>query len=246
MRGQLLALLAGGLDISGPAGATTGPAAEAMAEAGASGDPPAEIATLVPRALVAFTQGDWRGAIDLAGGAVKRQHEAKDLRLWRPETWKSLLLISELRLDEAHAIIEAGTREAENVVRNTRVWSMLRCRARLSAGQLADARADAEAVLDLSDEIGDVNFGYLNHIASYALGDIALRTGDPVALQTARRNAAAMYRTASGCGTTKRLGAWLTVRLDGGRVAPDLLDVLAPGNVHACSPLAHSDAADLA
>ena len=245
LRVQLLSLLACGLDISGEADAAAGPVADAIAEATASGDPAAEIVTFVPRALLAFAQGDWRGAIGLAGEAARRQHEAKELRMWLPETWKSLLLISELRLEEAHAIIEAGTREAENVSRNIRVWSMLRCRARLAAGQLADARAEAEAILDMSDEMGDGSFGYLNHIASYVLGDIALRTGDPAALQTARRDAAALYGTGSGCATTKRLGAWLTVRLDGGPIGPDLLDVLAPGYVHACSPVGHCDAVEL-
>ena len=245
LRVQLLSLLACGLDISGEAAAAAGPVADAITEAAASGDPAAEIVTFVPRALLAFAQGDWRGAIGLAGEAARRQHEARELRMWLPETWKSLLLISELRLDEAHAIIEAGTREAENVSRNIRVWSMLRCRARLAAGQLADARAEAEAILDMSDEMGDASFGYLNHIASYVLGDIALRTGDPAALQTARRDAAALYGAGSRCATTKRLGAWLTVRLDGGPVGPDLLDVLAPGYVHACSPLGHCDAVEL-
>ena len=245
LRVQLLSLLACGLDISGEADAAAGPVAEAIAEAAASGDPAAEIVTFVPRALLAFAQGDWQGAIGLAGEAATRQREAKKLRMWLPETWRSLLLISELRLEEAHAIIEAGTREAENVSRNIRVWSMLRCRARLAAGQLADARAEAEAILDMSDEIGDGNSGYLNHIASYVLGDIALRTGGPAALQTARRDAAALYGTASGCATIKRLGAWLTVRLDGGPIGPDLLDVLAPGYVHACSPVGHCNAVEL-
>ncbi|MFI5067629.1 MAG: ATP-binding protein, partial [Streptosporangiales bacterium] len=162
LRVQLLSLLACGLDISGEADAAAGPVADAIAEATASGDPAAEIVTFVPRALLAFAQGDWRAAIGLAGEAARRQHESKELRMWLPETWKSLLLISELRLEEAHAIIEAGTREAENVSRNIRVWSMLRCRARLAAGQLADARAEAEAILDMSDEMGDGSFGYLN------------------------------------------------------------------------------------
>jgi DNA-binding CsgD family transcriptional regulator len=245
LRAHLLSLLACGLDISGDADAAAGPVADAIAEAAASGDPAAEIVTFVPRALLAFAQGDWQGAIGLAGEAARRQHEAKDLGLWLPEAWKSLLLISELRLEEAHAIIEAGTREAQKVSRDIRVWSMLRCRALLAAGQLADARAEAEAILDMSDEIGDGSAGYLNHIASYVLGDIALRTGDPAALRTARRDAAALYGTASGCGTTKRLGAWLTVRLDGGPIGPDLLDVLAPGYVHACSPIGHSDTVKL-
>ena len=245
LRIQLLSLLACGLDISGEAGAAAGPVAEAIAEAAASGDPAAEIITFVPRALLAFAQGDWRGAISLAGEAARRQHEAKELRMWVPETWKSLVLISELRLEGAQAIIEAGTREAENICRNIRVWSMLRCRARLAAGQLADARAEAEAILDMSDEMGDGSSGYLNNLASYVLGDIALRTGDPAALQTARRDAAALYGTGSGCATTKRLGAWLTARLDGGPIGPDLLDVLAPGYVHACSPVGHCDAVEL-
>jgi len=245
LRVQLLSLLACSLDISGEAAAAAGPVAEAIAEAAASGDPAAEIVTFVPRALLAFAQGDWQGAIDLAGEAARRQHEATELRMWLPETWKSLLLISQLRLPEAHAIIEAGTREAENAARNIRVWSMLRCRARLSAGQLTDARAEAEAILDMSDEIGDESFGYLNHIARYVLGDIALHTGDPAALRTARRDAGALYGTASGCAATRRLGGWLTIRLDDGPIGPDLLDVLAPGYVHACSPISHCDAVEL-
>jgi DNA-binding NarL/FixJ family response regulator len=245
LRVQLLSLLACGLDISGKADAASGPVAEAIAEAAASGDPAAEIVTFVPRALLAFAQGDWRGAIDLAGEAARRRPEARGLRRWLPETWRSLLLISELRLAEAHAIIEVGTREDENVPRNIRVWSMLRCRARLAAGQLADARAEAEAILDMSDEIGDGSSGYLNRLASYVLGDIALRTGAPAALRSARRDAAALYGADSGCAATKRLGAWLTVRLDGGPIGPDLLDVLAPGYVHACSPVGHSDAVEL-
>ncbi|WP_300612663.1 AAA family ATPase, partial [Trebonia sp.] len=142
LRVQLLSLMACGLDISGDARAAAAPVADAIAEAAAIGDPAAGIVTFVPRALLAFAEGDWRGAVNLAAEAVAREHEAEDLRLWLPQTWKSLLLISELRLDEAHSIIEAGTREAENVAKNIRIWSMLRCRARLSAGQLADARAE--------------------------------------------------------------------------------------------------------
>lgn len=245
LRVQLLSLMACGLDISGDARAAAAPVADAIAEAAAVGDPAAEIVTYVPRALLAFAQGDWEGAIGLAAEAVAREYEGDDLRLWLPQTWESLLLIAELRLDEAHLIIETGTREAENVSKNIRLWSMLRCRARLSVGQLADARAEAEAILDMSDEIGDGNFGYLNHIATYVLGDIALRTGDPVALRAVRRDAAALFGSATGCGTTRRLGAWLTVRLNGGPIGPDLLNVLAPGYVHACSPIAHCDAVEL-
>ena len=134
LRVQLLSLQACGLDINGEAEAAAGPVAKAIAEAAASGDPAAEFVTFVPRALLAFAQGDWRGAIGLAREAARRQRESNELRRWLPETWKSLLLISELRLQEADTIIEVGTREAENAYRNIRIWSMLRCRARLAAG----------------------------------------------------------------------------------------------------------------
>lgn len=244
LRLQLLSLMACGLDISGEAHAAAGPVAQAVTAA--SDHPAAEIFTFVPRALLAFAQGDWLEAIDLASEAARRQYEEEEeLRLWQPEAWKSLLLISVLRLEEAQAVIEAGTRVAENASKEVRVWCMLRCRARLAAGQLADARAEAEAVLDMSDEIGEGGSGYLNHIARYALGDIALRTGDHTALRTARRDAAALYSATSGGAAVKRLGAWLTVRLNGGRIDPDLLDVIAPGYVHACSPVGHPDAVEL-
>jgi DNA-binding NarL/FixJ family response regulator/uncharacterized protein (UPF0147 family) len=244
LRAHLLSLLACNLDISGEADAAAGPVADAIAEAAASGDPTAEIVTFVPRALLAFAQGDWQGAIDFASEAVRRQYEPKEFRIWVPESWTALLLISEFRLEEAHALIEAGTLEDKEVPRNIRVWSMLRCRARLAAGQLADARAEAEAILEMSDEIGDESFGYLNHVARYVLGDIALRTGDSAALQAARRNAAALGSLGQ-CAATTRLGVWLGVRLDGGPVGPDALAVLAPGYVHSCSPLGHSDAVEL-
>jgi DNA-binding CsgD family transcriptional regulator len=54
-----------------------------------------------------------------------------------------------------------------------------------------------------------------------------------------------MFHNFGKCGTTKRLGAWLSVRLDGGPISPDLLDILAPGFVHAWSPLAHADVVEL-
>jgi DNA-binding CsgD family transcriptional regulator/energy-coupling factor transporter ATP-binding protein EcfA2 len=245
LRVHLLSLLACGLDVGGESEAAAGPVADALAEAAACDIPAAEVITFVPRALLAFARGDWREASALIDEGARRQHEPKDLRFARPDTFKALLLISQLRLAEAHALIEAGSRMADNASLSSRVWSMLRCRARLAAGQLADASAEAEAILEMSDEIGDGNIGYLNHIARYVLGDIALRTGNPTALQAARQDAAALYDTPSACVTTKRLGAWLTVQLDGGPISPELLDVLASGYLHAHSLISHSDVAKL-
>jgi hypothetical protein len=82
LRVQLLSLMACGLDISGDARAAAAPVADAIAKAAAVGDPAAEIVTYVPRALLAFAQGDWEGAIGLAAEAVAREYEGDDLRLW--------------------------------------------------------------------------------------------------------------------------------------------------------------------
>ena len=35
------------------------------------------------------------------------------------------------------------------------------------SGQLADARAEAEATIEMADEIGDGSYGYINHVALY-------------------------------------------------------------------------------
>lgn len=254
LRVHLLSLLACGLEIVGEVGTAEEPVADAVAEARASGDPANGVVALVPRALLGFAHGDWRQALDLAGEAVARQHLAGGhaLRLWLSDAWKALILVSLMRIDEAHAVIEAGTRTSEGISANIRVWSMLRCRARLGAGQLADARAEAEAILDMSDELGDGNFGYLNHIASYVLGDVALHTGSPRELRAARREAARLRNTPD-CRSSQRLGAWLTVRLaaaEGSSALPgvldaDMLELLAPGYLHASSPILYCDAVEL-
>ena len=245
LRVHLLSLLACGLDISGEADAAAGPVADAIAEAAASGDPTAEIVTFVPRALLAFAQGDWRGAIDLASEAVRRQHEPKELRMWVPETWKSLLLISEFRLEEAHAIIEAGTREDKEVpqehpglvhaqVPGTAGRRAARRRPRRSRGDPGHVRRDRRRELRLPQPRRPLR--PRRHRAAH-------RRPRRAADRPAGRGGT--HGTLSDCAATNRLGAWLTVRLDGGPIGPDLLDVLAPGYVHACSPLGHSDAVEL-
>jgi DNA-binding NarL/FixJ family response regulator len=251
LRVQLLSLLACGLEIVGDIGAAAEPLRTAVGEADASGDPANAVVTLVPRALLALSQGDWRKAVDLAGDAVARQHRAGGhaLRLWLSDAWRALILVSLMRIDEAHAVIEAGTRASEGIAANIRIWSMLRCRVRLAAGHLADAGAEAEAILDMSDELGDGNFGYLNHIASYVLGDIAVHTGSAADLRSARQQAARLRQT-PGCQSTQRLGAWLDLRLAAmngpvGIVDQHTLELLAPGYLHASTPIAACDAVEL-
>jgi hypothetical protein len=74
----------------------------------------------------------------------------------------------------------------EGIAVNMRIWSMLRCRLLLYQGRLADARAEADAVLEMSDELGEGARGYVNHVALYTLATVAAHTGDPAALRAGR------------------------------------------------------------
>jgi DNA-binding CsgD family transcriptional regulator len=237
------------------------PGAEAPAREGAriardTGDPLDEVLSLVPRALIAFAHGHWREAIDLAGDAVVRadRTDAPASRLWLCDAWKTQILLSVGRLQEALSVIDAGTRaaEEEGVSANLRIWSMLRARVLFSSGRLSDAQAEAETTLELSDEFGTEGRGYINHIASYVLACVALHTGSPAGLRDARA-AAKRMRDAQECLASQRLGAWLSARLvdiDGEAFPTDsldaeMLDPLASGSLHASSPRGHADAAQL-
>jgi DNA-binding CsgD family transcriptional regulator len=255
LRVQLLTLRSCGLEILGDITAADVSARDATAEALASGDSANEAATLIPRAALALAHGAWRQALDVAEQAVGRQYDAGGYSVRRlPDAWKALILVSVARLDEAFPVIEAGTRTAqqEGISANVRIWSMVRCRALFCAGQLADARAEAEAVIEMADELGGPNFGYLNHMAIYILGLVALHTGDPAGVREARR-AAARLRYSQNCPSSGRLGAWLDARLDeadgvrGSTVALDVdtLDPLATGYLPASSPRLYSDSAAL-
>lgn len=256
VRVQLLSFLSCGLDLLGEVAAAEAPAQAAAETARDSGDPANEVVTLVPRAAHALAVGDWRQAIDFAGEAAVRQHTVDGLavRLWLPDAWKALILIVVARLDEAFALIDAGMQAAQRdgVSANVRIWSMLRCRALFCSGQLADARAEAEAAIEMADQIGDGTYGYINHIALYVLGQVALHTGDLDGLSQAHRSAIRL-RQAEVCPSSQRLGAWLTAKVadaegdaalavDAGVQA---LDPLAHGPLPATSPRMYADAAAL-
>ena len=255
VRIQLLSLLALGLDLLGDAGAAGKTGQDAVEAAKASDDPENEVFTLIPRAAQALGDGDWRLALDLAAESVARwrRGQGETVRLWRPDAWQALISVSLGRLDEAFALIDAGMQAAEGdaTAANVRVWSMLRFRALFSAGRLADTRAEAEATIERADEIGDGSSGYINHVALYILGRVALHTGDPAGLAQAGRTAARL-RQPRESPSSQRLGGWLAALLadpGGGppvaRVPVRLLDPLATGPLPATSPLAYADAATL-
>jgi DNA-binding CsgD family transcriptional regulator len=256
LRVQLLSILSVGQDMMGDVPAAEKSVSEAAEAVRASGDAANEVVTLIPQAVQALARGDWRESLDLARRAAARKNSAPGStdRLFMPDSWQALICIAVARLDEAFALIDAGVQAAQRdgTSANLRVWSMLRCCALFSAGQLADARAEAEATIEMADEIGDGSYGYINHVALYILGRVALHTGDPAGLAQARRSAAGLARgqeSPSG----QRLGAWLTALMADGTVASaliapaglELLDPLATGPLSATSPLTYADSAAL-
>jgi DNA-binding NarL/FixJ family response regulator len=255
VRVHLLSFLSLGLDLFGDASAAEKTVQDAIEAAKASDDLENEVFTLIPRATQALGDGDWRLALGLAAESVARRRsvQGETVRLWLPDAWQALISISLGRLDEAFALIDAGMQAAQRdgIAANIRVWSMLRFRSLFSVGRLADARAEAEATIEMADEIGDGSSGYINHVALYILGQVALHTGDPTGLAQARRTAARL-RQPRQSPSSQRLGGWLTALLaDPGGGPPaardpvQLLDPLAAGPLSTTSPLAYADAATL-
>jgi DNA-binding CsgD family transcriptional regulator len=252
LRIRLLSVLSLGLNLAGEAAAAEAPAAEATALAQASGDPASELVTLLPRAVRQFALGDWCQAVDLISAAAARQHQPDGaaLRQVMPDAWLALIFIALARLDDAFALIDTGTLCArrEGLSANTRIWSLLRCRALFSAGLLADAAAEAEAAIEMADKTGDGDQGYVSYIALYFLGLVAVHTGDPAAIARARRSVAVL-RGARSWGPAERLGSWLSALIADGEGAPvtlaelsaAALDPLASGPLTAGSPWMYPD-----
>lgn len=255
LRVALLSMRACALEMCGDIDAAAECADRATDEASALGEGFEAVVTLPARALVAFDLGDWRAAVEFADRGVKNQ-ELADVparRAWLFDAWYALILIALGRLPEALDLINAGTRSAENegISANLRVWSMLRCRTMLALGRFADASAEAEAVMEMSDEIGEGGRGYINHMASHVLCSVALHTGDAAGLSAARRAALQMQHVIPG--RARPLAAWMLARLDAAQGNPErsrhvdiaLLDPLIKGVPHVSSPRRYVDQPEL-
>jgi DNA-binding CsgD family transcriptional regulator/tetratricopeptide (TPR) repeat protein len=252
LRLQLLSLLSRSHELRGDIEAATEAAQRATESA--SSELIDRVMTLVPWAMIAFARAEWRQALEWADEAVKLQAQVKGAasRLFLSSARKTLLLVSLAQLDDAIALITAGAQSAqdEGVAANLRIWSMLRCRALLGCGLLADAGAEAEALLEMSDEFGGGNTGYINGVASYVLATVALHTGAPDELAHARVLAGRLC--AERCDLTRRMGVWLCARLSEA-TEPDAcceidvaeLDPLAGGHIQASSLRTYDDSVAL-
>ncbi|HEY6492043.1 MAG TPA: AAA family ATPase [Trebonia sp.] len=253
LRIQLQANLSMALDLLGDIAAARVAAQTAQDMALAAGDRPSALVTLIPRAVEALGRGAWRQAVDLIGEATASQRAATDpvaVRHWRPAGWNAIILTGVARLDEAKALIDTGVRDAERdgISAHIRLWSMIKCWTLYSAGQLADARSEGEAAIEMADEIGDGSYGYVNQVCHYLLGRLALHTGDPAGLDMASRSAKLLSGTHDSP-SAQLLGGWLTALVAdaGGDLAPvaaielRFLDPLAGGGLAVSNPQRYAD-----
>jgi DNA-binding CsgD family transcriptional regulator len=253
LRTQLLSFMASSLELLGETQAAAAAATDAVSIPGVADDPAKLMVTSLPRALITFADGDWRQALVLAAEAIQEQaatQEYASWHLWLYDGWNAVILLAAGYLDQAVGIIEAGARVALNdgIAVNMRIWSMLRCRLLLYQGRLADARAEADAVLQMSDELGEGARGYVNRIALYTLATVATHTGDPTALREGRRAALSLLSNQDSP-TSMRTGAWILARLDAvegetkrsDSLTAHTLDPLTDGPLRASDPRQHSD-----
>jgi DNA-binding NarL/FixJ family response regulator len=257
LRIQLQSNLAVALDLLGDVTAASLAAAAAASMARQSGDPADELITLLPQAVRALSQGDWRDALRCYTEATASQRETQGvtaMRHWTPDGWYAVILIRLARLYEAGAIIDARIQTAAQggVAQHLRPWSMVRSRAMYAAGKLSDARSDAEAAIEMADETGEGGYGFINQICLYILGRVALHTGDPAGLDQARQSAAQLRET-STIPSAQLLGALLTALIADadGDPAPvteidiRLLDPLAGDGLATTNPQTFADYAIL-
>ena len=256
LRIQMFSFMSSSLELLGEAEAAAETERRGDAELATVTDRRNEFVMLLPRALVAFAEGRFTEAVELADLAATGQYRSHGhaAQLWLFDAWKAKILLALGRLGDAAPIIEVGARRAqeEGIAANARIWSMLRARALLAGGDLAGARAEAEAVLDMSDEIGTGARGYINHMAIYVLHCVTMHTGDEAGMRFAQE-AARKLLSYNQCRASIQLGAWMTACLASVKaddpnppnLDPMILDPLACGPIRASNPRQHSDAARL-
>ncbi|MFI1105121.1 AAA family ATPase [Streptomyces melanogenes] len=208
-RGRLLAMLAVGLSMSGEHAAAEQVAAQAWESAAAAGDRTAEATLTTVRSAVSFHRMDLTEAFRQAErSAALADALGVSTSLWVPEAlWHALLSHTTGSTAEALAATEEGIRITREQGRTaaTGMWLMTRSRVLLEAGRLAEARADAEAGSEATDDLGPGNFADVT--GRYVMMRVALHTGDP---QAARAYAAEARRMRSdGAPVVRHFGSWM-------------------------------------
>ncbi|MFD8565507.1 AAA family ATPase [Streptomyces sp. NPDC059639] len=213
LRAQLLAMLCVALACSGDveeAGRLIPPASKAAREAG---DLAAEAAILSGESVVWFYHFD----MDLA---LRRIEESIEItgrlggpmatlphRDPRPRAWQSMLRSAVGEAGKALELLDEQLRQGllDGGPDAARVALMTRCRLLLDAGRLADAVAEAEAVLSMTDESEPGDFAVA--AAYYTLGRTARHRGDVAGARAAAEHARRMR--ADDSVLMRNTSAWL-------------------------------------
>ncbi|MET0422805.1 MAG: AAA family ATPase [Actinoplanes sp.] len=207
-RAPLLALMAVNLAMAGDFDRADRVLADGLAAAAEAKDEAARAMCVATKSVSALYHHRWQAAVDLADEAVAiSDGVGADDTLWGSAQWRGWLSALAGRPDLALAHAEEGLRIAQRAGQAwlLRQWSMDRCRQLYDAGRLDDARAEAEGVLALADELGPGN--YADCTALMTLTRIALHTGDLVAAR--RYDAEAERMRADEAPIVRRSGRWL-------------------------------------
>ncbi|MFK0110003.1 LuxR C-terminal-related transcriptional regulator [Streptomyces sp. NPDC091217] len=221
LRAHLLALHCLNLAMVGDFGATARAVDEALHSAQQAGERAALATAIAVHSVVLYYQCDWDRAFQRADEAEEIASEAGFSRsLWVPEAlWKAFMLNAAGRTTEALAESETGIRDTQQQGQAAamRLWLMNRSRVLLDAGQLSDARAEAEAGTAMADELGMGNFADATLL--YTLFRVALHTGDRDAAQA---HAAEVKRMVGDPAILVRnSGSWLLALMADAEGRPD-------------------------
>ncbi|MEN3268769.1 MAG: hypothetical protein V7646_5663 [Pseudonocardia sp.] len=206
-RAELLAVLAlATVHTAGP-GAATEAVAEALAVARRTGSMSAEALAVAVAAMINMQRCGWEACLaGLEDAAILTTRVPVAHRLCVPQVWTAMVLAAAGRVDDALALADMGRREAEahGSTALVRWWVAIRSQLLLDAGRPADARAEAQIVLDMVDDLGvDV----AEFTVRSVLGRVALHTGDADGLATAEVHACRMIDSSSAVG--RGMGRWL-------------------------------------
>ncbi|SNY54567.1 helix-turn-helix transcriptional regulator [Paractinoplanes atraurantiacus] len=208
LRASLLALEAVNLTLVGDMPRAESVLEEGMDAAIRAGDDGARAICVASQSVNAFYEQRWGAAFDLADEAVEfSARVGADAALWGSTQWRGWLDTvagrPDLALEHAERGMKAAQRDGQAWL--LRQWSMDRCSILYKAGRLSDARAEAEGVRAMSDELGAGN--YADVTALMTVGRVALHTGD---LAAARRyDAEAERMRADEAPLVRHSGLWL-------------------------------------
>ena len=162
-----------------------------------AGDVSDEALNLVNLAMAERAAGNLPRAVGLASRAVETVQRARSVTPQQVNVHNlaGMILVDVDRMEEAHAVLQAGRRLAED---HGFVWGQAQCHVLLAerllhAGEWDDAIAEAETTLDLSEAFGTWHaFG----MAKSLLALVALRRNDLRAAEDHLATAAARLATA--------------------------------------------------